>query len=83
MIIKKHRSNFQVNLPDRERGMIQKGILHITKELDPELQIRTGYTESEYLALEEKLAGLDNSEYLLSEEEIMMIHQMLNEIWNG
>ena len=64
------------------RNDLIKIIQIVISELEWELSIRTGYYENEYKALIKKLS-FNNSEIFFSGDEFSMMHQALNEFYNG
>jgi hypothetical protein len=72
-----------LTISNREKVAIQKIIDLIIKELNGELSTRTGYSEQEYKDLQMKFIDSSLHEQVFNEQEIIMIHQMFNEVCNG
>jgi hypothetical protein len=83
MWVYKKDSGYLLDIPDSEIIAFKKIINYIIKDLDWELPIRTGFSIDEYQILEEKMGNSSLGAQIFIQEEISMIHQMLNEVCRG
>jgi len=60
-----------------------RSIDFLINELNEELSTRTGFSIQEYQALKLKIDNNGTREHSFNEEEVIMIHQLLNELCHG
>ena len=64
------------------RNDLLKIIKIVVSELEWELSIRTGYSDNEYMEVLKKLTT-DDANICLSNDDLSMLHQALNEFYHG
>lgn len=79
-MIEKSGEKYLVKTSKNTHTAVINSIETILRELEGELQTRTGFTNEEYLELLDKSREKFTD---LSRDELIMVHQALNEVCNG
>jgi hypothetical protein len=83
MDLYKKKSGLVLICSEAEVIFFHRSIDFLINELNEELSIRTGFSTMEYQALMLKIDDNGTREQSLNEDEVFMIHQLLNEICHG
>ncbi len=83
MLIQKTESGFILDPTQNEIISLQMAINYIITALDEELSIRTGFSDLEYTILKEKIRNIKIYKIVFEKADIIMMHQLFNEICNG
>ena len=73
--------DFKITSP--EKKSIIKAIRYVIHELQDELPIRSGFTIDEFEELISFLKKSDSNHFKLTRIQLLMLHQLFNEIING
>jgi len=85
MVIEKMTAGtmFQLRLSIIEKSALLKAVDLCLAELGTELSTRTGFTDEEYRHLGYKMDRFNNNYFSVNEDELIMINQAFNEVYNG
>ena len=82
-VIYRKDPSFELELDKKEKRFLGNAMDLVIFELAGELATRTGFSKTEYNSLHKCIIATDNSFNYVSKTQLLMLHQLLNEICHG